>query len=156
MDRKVWFVLSVFTVPAAANPAQFDLIFPKQAIVLVLPDGTCDAKVVTRGGDQMTARLKRTTRLCGKRNALVTVSRADVREVVGVAPDPGISRGGLCAIGAIAFVGGPASMAVSEGLGSNAGGLAVLVASGIAGYLFCREHRPRYGVFTDRVTPVQP
>ena len=77
----------------------FDQIHEKDAVTVVLPDGPCDAKVVRREPGQLTIRLTSTTRTCGKRKSLFTVSRSDVQDIVdrhSVVPRPDTSDSGQC------------------------------------------------------------
>ena len=155
MTAKLLVTLTLLAGPLAADPALFDFVRTKQIIVLVLPDGACDAKVVRREPGRLTARLKKTTRLCGSHGALVTVPRDAVRDVAYVRsarPEPS-----TCAIGAIALVGVPAAQYLgSDAVGTQTGALAVLAASGIVGGWLCRDRGPRYAIVTDRLTPAQP
>ena len=75
-------IMLLLTVPAVADPAWFDKIHQKDLIAIVTPDGYCEAKVVSRGPDQITVRLKSTTSVCGARKSLVQVARRDVQDVV--------------------------------------------------------------------------
>ncbi len=154
MAHKLFLSLALCASPALADPALFVYLHPKQAVRLVLPDGTCDAKVVHREPDQLTARLKKATRLCGTQGALVIVVRNDVRDVVDRRPPrPEPNR---CALLGMALVGLPAARYLgSDAVSSQTGALAVLAASGIAAGLLCRDHTPRYVVLTDRITPAQ-
>jgi len=159
MNRKLPCVLALLTIPAFADPALFDWIHLKQDAVLVLPDGTCDAKVVGRRAGQLTAKLKNTTRVCGRRNTLVTVSRADVLDVADrrlTGRQPGTSRAGWCFGLALALIGQPAALYVGEGLHSDVGALAVFAASAVAGGMLCRDRTPRYVIVTERVAPERP
>jgi hypothetical protein len=61
MDRKLVLVFPLFTISVSAELALFDELHRRQAIVLVLPDGSYDAKVIARARDRLTASLAKTT-----------------------------------------------------------------------------------------------
>jgi hypothetical protein len=149
----------LLTIPAVADLGVFDQIRQNDAITLVLPDGPCDAKVIRREPKQLTAALKDTTRTCGKRKLVVIVSRSDVNDVVdrrSVSPKPDISDSAAC-FGRLGVGAVTAGQIVAELTHLDRPGLFVMVGGGIAAAVFCHEpRRPRYGVFTERIVPVQP
>jgi len=159
MGSRLLLMLVLLTIPAAADPGLFNQIQVKQAVTLVLPDGPCDAKVIRREPGQLTVSLKVTTRTCGKRKSLITVSRSDVQEIVdrhAIVPKPDTSDSGQC-LGKLML--GPllAGRGVMEATQSEPPGLLVMVVGGIAVAVYCHEpRRPRYGIFTDRIAPAQP
>jgi hypothetical protein len=157
---RAWTVLLLCAIPALADSGLFPYILNKDTVTLVLPVGECNAKVVSRNLNGLTLRLKKKTAACGERGSLVTVSRADVRDVVNNRPRveriPPDSPAAVCAIGAMSFLGAPAALAIGEGAGSDVGALAALVGTGVAGALLCHDRSARYTVFTGRIAPALP
>jgi len=159
MHARLLCALLLFTISAAADPGLFDTIHPKQTIVLVLPDGTCDAKVVENKVDHLTARLKNTTGPCGKRNTFVRVLRSDVHDVFDrqLTPHPDAPGAVRCALIGMTIAATTGGLYVGERFETQAGALAVMAAGGVAGALLCRiPHGPRYRVVADRIIPAQP
>jgi hypothetical protein len=159
MYSRVLTALIVFGIPAWADPGLFDKIHKKDVIPLVLPNGHCDARVVSREPNQLTVRLKGTTDACGERKSLAQLSRSDVQDVVderrSTAYAPGESPVAHCVILVTTGAASTAGLAVGEATGSNLALLSVVAGSGIAAALLCRQG-PRYTVFTDRIVPAQP
>ena len=159
MGSRLFLILVVITSSAAGDPGLLDQIHKKEAVTLVLPDGPCDAKVIRREPGQLTVSLRVTTRTCGKRKSLFTVSRSDVQDIVdrrSIVPRPDTSGSGQC-LGKLML--GPllAGRGVMEATQSEPPGLLVMVVGGIVVAAYCHEpRRPRYGIFTDRIVPVQP
>ena len=149
----------LLAIPAAADPGLFDQIHEKDAVTVVLPDGPCDAKVVRREPGQLTIRLTSTTRTCGKRKSLFTVSRSDVQDIVdrhSIEPRPDRSGAGQC-LGKLGLGVLWAGYGVASATQSEPPGLLVWAIGGIAVAAYCHEaRRPRYGVFTDRIVSAQP
>jgi hypothetical protein len=159
MGSRLLLILVLLTIPAAADTGLFNQIHVKDAVTLVLPDGPCDAKVIRREPGQLTVSLKITTRTCGKRKSLFTVSGSDVQDIVdrrSIVPRPDTSGSGQC-LGKLML--GPllAGRGVMEATQSEPPGLLVMVVGGIIVAVYCHEpRRPRYGIFTDRIVPAQP
>jgi hypothetical protein len=160
MFDRISIALVLLAMPAIADSRLFREIRTKDTVTLVLPSIECDAKVVTRGAEQLTLRLKKKNPGCGERNALVTLSRYSVSDVVDnrrrIVHDPGQSRAAFCAIAALTLVGAPAGLAVGETTGSDSVALLVLFGSAIGGAVLCRERGTRYTVFTDRIVSGKP
>src|SRR5882724_2207984 len=146
MGSRLLLTLVLLAIPAAADPGLFGQIHEKDAVTVVLPDGPCDAKVVRREPGQLTVSLKITTRTCGKRKSLFTVSRSDVQDIVdrhSIVPRPDTSDSGQC-LGKLML--GPllAGRGVMEATRSEPPGLLVMVVGGIAVAAYCHEPgRPR-------------
>ena len=165
MRTRLLTAVMAVAVPACADPRQFAGIHQRQVVRIVLPNAQCDAKVVSRTPDQLTLALRKTTSACGKRNALVSVSRTDVENVIDEKPSrqerrdelqTGIpSAAGVCTIIGATLVAGTAGLAVGELKGDGpaiavtAGGAAI---SAVICYGFLSRSRPRYSVFTSRIT----
>ena len=153
-------IMLLLTVPAVADPAWFDKIHQKDLIAIVTPDGYCEAKVVSRGPDQITVRLKSTTSVCGARKSLVQVARRDVQDVVDdrrlKARSGEKSEAAKCAALVIGIPLITVGRVVGELNRSAPPLLAVIAGSGIAAAIFCRDRSARYGVFIDRIVAVQP
>jgi len=154
MGGRLLLILMLLTIPGAADPGLFYRIHPNDAITLVLPNGHCEAKVVTRDLDELTVRLNRTTNVCGDRKSLVRLSRSDIWDVMDDrrSPDPDSAH---CVIMAMVVAASTAGFAVGEVTGSNLASLSIVGVSGIAGALLCRE-RHRIAVFADRIVPAKP
>ena len=152
--------LVLLAMPAIADSRLFREIRSKDTVTLVLPNSECDARVVSRGLDQLTLRLKKKTAGCGERNALIALSRFSVSDVVNnrrrVVHDPGQSRAALCGIAAFTLIGAPGALAVGETTGSSPVALLVLVGSAVGGAVLCREKGTRYTVFADQIGAAQP
>jgi hypothetical protein len=159
MRTRLRFVLVLLTIPAAADLKLLEKIHEKVAVMLVLSDGPCDAKVVRREPEQLTVRLTSTTSTCGKRKSLVTVSRSDIHDVVdrrSVAPRQDTFESGRC-VGLVSLGAVTGGQALVEATRSYRPALFLLVAGGIASAVLCHEpRRPRYAAYTDRIVPVQP
>jgi hypothetical protein len=160
MFDKILTVLVMLAIPAVADSGLFHEIRSKDAITLVLPNGECNAKVVSRNLDQLTLRLKRKTAACGERASLMTLKPIDVRDVVNnrgrIAHYPGESASGFCAAIAMALVGAPGGYAIAAKTGSGPLAIMVLFGSGVGGAALCRQRGTHYTVFTDRIVPAQP
>jgi hypothetical protein len=105
-------------------------------------------------------RLKSRTAACGQSGSLVTLSRADVRDVtfndrhrLKHQTEP---LSGVCAARIATLVGIPAGLYTTARTGSGAGGLTVLLASAAAGAILCHDRGARYTVFAERIAPVLP
>ncbi len=159
MFGRISTALVLLSLPAMADSGMFQQVRDKDPVTLVLPDGECDAKVVSRNLDRLTLKLKRKTGACGERDSLVVLSRMDVQDVVNNTRRtnrPGESRAGFCAAAAMALVGVPSALAIAEGARNAPVALLVLFGSGVGGALLCREGHTRYTVFTERIVPAQP
>ena len=152
--------LVFLAMPVLADSRLFPEIRNKDTVTLVLPNGECDAKVVSRSLDRLTLRLKNKTTGCGKREAFVTLSRFSVSDVVDnrrrIVRDPGQSRAAFCALAALTLVGAPSALAIGETTGSDPAALLVLFGSAIGGAVLCRERGARYTIFTDQIIFAQP
>ena len=158
MGSRLVLMLALLAIPVAADPGLFDQIHEKDAVTVVLPDGPCDAKVVRREPGQLTVSLKITTRTCGKRKSLFTVSRSDVQDIVdrrSNSPRPDSSGSGQC-LGKLGLGVLWAGYGVASAAQSEPPGLLVWVVGGIAAAVYCHEPQSRYGIFTDRIVPAQP
>jgi hypothetical protein len=160
MFNRISMALWLVAMPAMADSRLLREIRTKDTVTLVLPDGECDAKVVTRSLEQLTLRLKKKTAGCGEREALVTLSRFSVTDVVEnrrrMERDPRQSRAAFCSIAAFSLVGAPGALAVGEATGSGPVALLVLFGSAIGGAVLCRERSTRYTVFSDQSIAAQP
>ena len=158
MGGRLVLMLALLTIPAAADSGLFDQIHEKDAVTVVLPDGPCDAKVVRREPGQLTVSLRITTRTCGKRKSLFTVSRSDVHDIVdrrSITPRPDSSGSGQC-LGKLGLGVLLAGRGVMELTQSEPPGLLVWAVGGIAAAVYCHEPLSRYGIFTDQIVPAQP
>jgi len=158
MGSRLLLMLVLLTIPAAADPGLFNQIQVKEAVTLVLPDGPCDAKVIRREPGLLTVSLKITTSTCGKRKSLFTVSRSDVQDVVDrrSLPRPDTTGSEQC-LGKLGLGVLLAGYGVASATQSEPPGLLVWAIGGIAVAAYCHEPgRPRYGIFTGRIAPVQP
>ncbi|HYL75342.1 MAG TPA: hypothetical protein VEU96_14110 [Bryobacteraceae bacterium] len=151
--------LALLSMPMVADSGLFLQIRDKDTVTLVVPNGSCDAKVVSRSLDRLTLKLQRKTGPCGERDSLVSLSRMDVQDVAGNTRrgrHSGESRAGFCAAAATALVGAPSALAISEGAGNEPVALLVLLGSAVGGAILCRERHTRYTIFTERIVPSQP
>jgi len=162
MCHRALVAIVLLVTPAMADPRYFDDIRAKQVIMVLLPDAQCEAKVVSRDGDQLTLSLKKTTRSCGERNFKVILSRADVEDVMDERPpgrrsDRSPSQAGLCTVAGTVLVGISAGQYVGETTTGNGPGLAVIAAGGVASAALCYgvffPRGPRYSVSTSHLTP---
>lgn len=156
--RKLAVALTVFATSASADPVLFERIHKKNVIEIVIPGGECEARVVKRALDELTVRLKNTTAACGQANALVTLSRSNLRDVVdnrrstGYAPRG--SQGGQCAaIGTALAV--PAGIAVGVLARNVWASLGIFAGGGVATAIVCNKDT-HYTVFLDHIDPAQP
>jgi hypothetical protein len=160
MFDRISMALVLLAMPAIADSRLFREIRSKDTITLVLPNSECDARVVNRSLDQLTLRLKKKTAGCGEREALVTLSRFSVSDVVDnrrrIVRYPGQSRAAFCGIAALTLVGAPSALAIGETTGSDPAALLVLFGSAIGGAVLCRERGARYTVFADQIISAQP
>jgi hypothetical protein len=158
MGTRLLFTLALLAIPSVADSELFDKIPAKQMIAVVLPDGSCYAKVVRREPGQLTVRLTSTTTVCGKRKSFVRVLRGDVRDVVDrrtVTRGPDTAYSERC-VGKVLAGAVIAGLGMEEAARSYAPGLLTLAGGGIAAALLCREPHPRYGVFADRIIQDRP
>ena len=155
MCSKVAILLLLFAVSAVADSGLFPYIHIKDSIRLVLPNAECETKVVGRGMDRLTLRLKGNTATCGRHGSEVELSRADVRDVSRKRHrregDPAV-----CAGLAFAFVGAPVGQYFGEKYESNAATLGAAVGSVLAGAPLCRDRSGRYTVTADRIHSGRP
>jgi hypothetical protein len=160
MFYRISMALVFLAIPALADSRLFREIRNKDTVTLVLPNGECDAKIVSRSLDQLTLRLKSKTAGCGAREALVTLSRFSVSDVVDnrrrIVRDPGQSRAAFCALAALTLVGEPSALAIGETTGSDPAALLVFFGSAIGGAVLCHERGARYTVFADQIMSAQP
>jgi len=159
MFDRISMALALLAMPAVADSMLLREIRPRDTVTLVLQNGECDAKVVGRSLDQLTLRLKKNTAGCGEREALVTLSRFSVSDVVDnrsrIVHKPGQSRAAFCGIAALTLVGAPGALAVAETTGSGSVAVLVLFGSAVGGAVLCRERGTRYTVFSDQIIPAQ-
>jgi hypothetical protein len=160
MFDRISMALALLAMPAMPDSRLFREIRSKDAVTLVLPNSECDAKVVSRSLDQLTLRLKKKTAGCGEREALVTLSRFSVSDVLHngrrMVHDPGQSRAAFCGMAAMTLVGAPGALAIGETTGSGPVALLVLFGSAVGGAVLCRDRGTRYTVFADEIVPVKP
>ena len=156
MLGRTFVMVSLFVMPAAADVGLFQKIRRGDQIRLVVPNGECDAKVVSRKVDQLGVKLKTTTSACGARESLIVVSRADVRDVLNKRH---WSRNKLLSAACILpffALGPPAAYGVGEKTGNGGAALAVLFGSAAAGAVVCRPRGTTYVLFADHFAPAQP
>jgi hypothetical protein len=158
MGYKLWLALVTMALPALAGDVRLlHQIREKDRIALVLPAGSCRAKVVKRDLNGLTVKFDRTTAACGKQKSQATLSREDVQDVVddrrGFVRAPGMSPAANCAVLASTLVAVTAGVAIGEITGSNIGTLSAIVAGGALGAFVCRSRDPLYTVFADRIAP---
>ena len=154
MSTKLLLTAALLAIPATADSQLFDKIHAKQTIAVVLPDGSCYAKVVRRETDQLTVKLTSTTNVCGQRKSLVRVLRSDVRDVVdrrSVTRGQDTAASELC-VGKVLAGAVIAGTVMQEAARSYVPWPIALAGGGITAAFLCRETHPRYGVFTDRIT----
>lgn len=156
--RKIAIALAVFATSASADPALFERIHKRNVVQIVIPGGECEGKVVRRALDELTVKLKTTTAACGQANALVTLSRSDLRDVVdnraSMGYGPRGSRGGKCtAIAAPLIV--PATVVVGILTRNVWATLAISAGGGVAAGILCNKET-NYTVFLDQIGPAQP
>jgi len=157
MFTKFPIALIILAIPAMADSGLFHKIANKDTVTLVLPNGECDAKVLSRRLDQLTLRLKTTTDACGAGKSRMVLLRTDVQDVVnntrGFAREPRVAS---CAAAAVALLGAPAALAIGAKTGNDPAALLVLLGSGLGGAVLCRQRGSSYTVFTDRIALAEP
>ena len=146
-------VLVTFALPAWADPALFEKIHKRNVIEIVLPGGECEARVVRRALDELTVKLKSSTSACGSANALMTLSRSNLRDVVddrgAMGYGPRRSGAGQCAaIGSALIV--PAGIAVGILTRSPWASLGIFTGGGVATGILCNK-ATRYTVFVEQI-----
>ena len=157
MYRRIAISLMLLAVSSVADSGLFPYIRSRDSITLILPSGECRGKVVTPGSDRLIVRLGKKRAACSVGGSLVTVSRADVRDIERNRPwhGPGDSQVPFCAANAL-FIGGPLAYAIGEKTQSDGAALLALFGSAAVGGFLCRDRSARYTVVTDRVTPMLP
>jgi hypothetical protein len=159
LDR-ISMALVFLAMPALADSRLFREIRNKDTVTLVLPNGECDAKVVSRNLNELTLRLKKKTAGCGEHNAIIALSRFSVSDVVDnrrrILHGPSQSWAAFCTTAAITLVGAPSALAIGETTGSDPAALLILFGSAIGGAVLCRERGARYTVFINDIISAQP
>jgi hypothetical protein len=132
MFERLTAAVAILAIPALADSGLFYQIRDKDTITLVLPNGECGAKMVSRNLDQLTLRLERNTDPCGERKSLVVLSRLDVRDVLNTKQHQNESQAGLCAAAAMALAGAPIAEAIGEMTRSDPAAILVLLKSQVS------------------------
>jgi hypothetical protein len=158
MIKKLFVVLVFLTIPAVADSRLFREVRKKDTVSLVLPNGECAGRVVSRNLDQLTLRLEKKAADCGDRGSLITVSRGDVTDVVdNKLRDRGdLSFGPHCEILAMSLVGAPGAFAIGEKTGSSAAALSIFLGSAVAGAYLCRQRGPHFTIFAEGLSLLKP
>ena len=156
MSKRVFAALLMLTTPLVADSGGFYQIRNKDSITLVLPNGECHAKVVSRILDQLTLKLESKASVCGEPKSLMVLSRLDIMDVVNNRRRDREWLAPVCGVAALIFVGAPAGAAVAEETGSRVATSLVVAGSILGGAFLCGKHGSHYTVLAERVVPAQP